>query len=284
MNNAHTLRQIIAKCFRRAKKWYAAYLGVQLLVLAFTVVALFANLEPYVSGLVGLVLVVMSEALRWRSDLWKSEGELFKREWEQCDGCGLEVNAAMIADWVAARPPGFLQDVTDEEISGSEFDSLEAPGPRRIVENTQESAWWTKHECRRMSVLLLIGLAVLFVLGFGTLLANVAVLREAPIHAGTDIAILRSVAGIICAVFTIVFSINVVRLFTEFRELATQAEEVFRKCSALLAREQIPERDAWLVMHEYQNARSAAPLIPTRIWLARGAHLRAEWRRFRPRT
>jgi len=273
MNNALTLRQIIAKCFRRAKRWYAAYLGVQLLVLAFTVVALFTNLDPYVSGLVGLVLVVMNEGLRWRSDLWKSEGELFKREWEQCDGSGIEVNAAVI-----------LKDVTDEEVSGSEFDSQEVPGPRRAVENTQESAWWTKHECRRMSVLLLVGLAILFVLGFGTLFANVAFLRNAPAHAPGAIAVLRSVAGIVCAVFTIVFSINVVRLFTEFRELAAQAEDVFRKCSALLQRENIPERDAWLLMHEYQNARSAAPLIPTRIWLARGAHLRAEWRRFRPRV
>jgi len=284
MNNALTLRQIIAKCFRRAKAWYAAYLCVQLLVLAFAVVALFVNLDPYASALVGLILVVLSEGLRWRSDMWKSEAERFKREWEQCDGFGLEVNAAVIADWVASKPPGFLDDVKEQEVSGSEFDSQEPPGPRRAVENTQESAWWTKHECRRMSVLLLIGLGVLLVVGFGTLLVNVAFLRDAPAHAPGDIAILRSVGGIVCAIFTIVFSINVVRLFTEFRELAAQAEDVFGKCSAQLLRADIPERDAWLLMHEYQNARSAAPLIPTRIWLARGAHLRAEWRRFRPRA
>lgn len=135
-----------------------------------------------------------------------------------------------------------------------------------------------------MSVLLLMGLIVLFLLGFGTLALNVVTLRNAPVYSSRDVAILRGVAGILCAVLTIVFSVNVVRLFTEFCELARKAEDVFGKCSALLERDSVTERDALLVLHEYQNARSAAPLIPTKIWLARGDHLRTEWRRFRPKN
>jgi hypothetical protein len=57
---------------------------------------------------------------------------------------------------------------------------------------------------------------------------------------------------------------------------------VFQKCGALLSGASISERDALLVLHQYQNARSAAPLIPTRIWRQHGDHLRVQWRRVRP--
>jgi hypothetical protein len=86
----------------------------------------------------------------------------------------------------------------------------------------------------------------------------------------------------LCAVFTIVFSVNVVRLFTEFREFAAQADAMFQKCGVLLKFGAISERDALLVLHEHQNARNAAPLIPTRIWRKHGDHLREQWQRFRP--
>lgn len=272
------LCKVTAKCFREAKQWYGWYLRAQLLILVFAIIALFVSLDPPISTVIGLISVLAIEGLRWRSDLWKAEGESFKRQWEHAQGFGEPPPAAVLADWLAGKSADFLDDVGDDAVRGAEFDSRSPVGPRRVVENVQESAWWTKHECRRGSQVLLVGLVVFVFLGFAVLLVNLTGLRAA----ASAIALARNVGGIVCAFFTVLFSVNIVRLLTEFREFAHQADEVFKKSGMLLRSLAISERDALLVLHAYQNARSAAPLIPTRIWLKHGAHLRAQWRRLRP--
>src|SRR5260221_1534986 len=148
------LRQIIAKTFRKAKRWYAGYLLCQFVVLAFAVASIFAHVNPNLSAVIAFLGVLATECVRWRSDLWKSEGESAKRKWEIADGLGITVEGSYIADWLAAKSKGFLADVAAAEIEGSEFDSTRPPGTLRTVENTLESAWWSKHLSRRMVVYL----------------------------------------------------------------------------------------------------------------------------------
>src|SRR5207247_8973234 len=97
------LQQIIAKTFRKAKRWYAGYLLCQLLVLAFAVVSIFAQVNPNLSALIAFLGVLATECVRWRSDAWKSEAESAKRKWEVADGLGAAVDGSYIADWLAAK-------------------------------------------------------------------------------------------------------------------------------------------------------------------------------------
>jgi hypothetical protein len=274
------LRQIIAKTFRKAKQWYAGYLLCQLLVLAFAVVSIFAQLNPNLSALIAFLGVLATECVRWRSDVWKAEGESAKRKWEIADGLGVAVDGSQIADWLAAKPKGFLTDVATVEIQGSEFDSTRPAGALRAVENTQESAWWSRHLSRRMAVYLSFILLVVVVAALIALTFSIAGLKGAA--AQQSGAVVQNVGGILCSVLVFVFSINIVRLLVDFLAFATESKEVLGRCAELLKSASVTERDALAVVHEYQTARNSAPLLSTFVWKMHGKHLREQWARFRP--
>jgi hypothetical protein len=272
------LHQIIAKTFRKAKRWYVGYLFCQLVVLIFAVASIFTQVNPNLSALVAFLGVLATECVRWRSDFWKFEGESAKRKLEAADGFGSAVDRSSIADWLAAKPKGFLNDVVPVEIQGSEFDSNRPAG---AVENTLESAWWSKHLSRRMVVYLSFILFVIVAVALIALTFSIASLKSATIQQSG--AVVQNVGGILCAVLIFVFSINVVRLLTDFFVFAADAKEILRRCSELAKSSSVTEREALAVMHDYQIARNSAPLLPTIVWEIHGKHLREQWACYRPK-
>ncbi len=279
-NDLLKLRQIIAKTFRKAKQWYAGYLLFQLAILVFAVLSLFAHVNPNVSAVIAFIGVLATECIRWRSDLWKSEGQAATRKWEVADGLGNAVDSTYIADWLAAKPKGFLDDVTLSETQGSEFNSARQPDPSRIVENTQESAWWSKHTSRRMVVYLFFILLFVVVAAFIALTFSIGALKSATVQQSG--AVVQNVGGVLCSVLVFVFSINVVRLLADFWAFATEAKDILGRCSELLKNPNVTDRDAFAVMHDYQTARNSAPLLPTFIWRFHRKHLQEQWTYFRP--
>lgn len=275
------LRQVIAKTFRKAKRWYIGYLLCQLLVLAFAVISIFGQLNPNLSATIAFLGVLATECVRWRSDFWKSEGETAKRKWETADGLGIAVDASYIADWLAAKSKGFLNDVAAIEIQGSDFDSARPVGALRAVENTLESAWWSKHLSRRMVVYLGVILLIVIAAAFIALAFSIAALRVSTIQQSG--AVVQNVGGVLCSVLVFVFSINIVRLFADFWAFAAEAKEILERCTELLKSASVTERDALAVMHDYQTARNSSPLLPTFVWKFHGNHLREQWEHFRPR-
>src|SRR5205814_1573032 len=234
------------------------------------------------SAMIAFLGVLSAECIRWRSDCWKTQGESAKRRWEMADGLGEMLDGQEIADWLAAKPKGFLTDVTPDEIQGSEFDSVEPSGPRRAVENTQESAWWSKHQSRRIVSYLGLFLALVIAATFTALSLSIAALKSANVQQSG--ATVQNVGGVLCSVLMFVFSVNLVRLLTDFWAFASEAEGILSRCSELLKSANTSDRDALSVMHDYQTARNSAPLIPTFIWKIHGSHLREQWKDFRPKA
>ncbi len=213
-NDIDRLKRIIAKTLRRAKQWYFGYVISQVLVLALTIAAVLADFDPRVSALLAFVAILGTECVRWRSDFWKAQGEFAKRRWEIADGLGEAVDNVAVADWLAAKPRAFLDDVNDRELAGSSFGSSLPPGPDRMIENTEESAWWSKHESRLMIWYLSAALVVLLIAVFVALSISIGGLSDA--NTATTRVIAQNVGAVICAVLTFVFSINVVRLLASF--------------------------------------------------------------------
>jgi hypothetical protein len=279
-DNLLKLRKIISKTFRKAKRWYSAYLLCQFAVLIFAVSSIFSELNPNLSAVIAFLAVLATETLRWRSDCWKSEGEAALRRWEKADGLGITVDRTDIADWLAAKPKGFLADVGDADVQGSEFDSGQTRGPLRLLKNTQESAWWSKHLSSRMVVYLGVILLLIVVAAFIALTFCIGSLKNT--SAQPTVAVVQNIAGIICSVLVFVFSINLVRLLLEFWTFAREAKETLGRCAELLNRTELAERDALSVLHDYQTARNSAPLLPTFVWKFHCNHLREQWADFRP--
>jgi polyferredoxin len=280
--NLQNLRKIVAKTFRKAKRWYLTYVSWQFAVLLFAVVSIFTELSPNFCALVAFLGVITSEFVRWRSDWWKSEGERAKRKWEISDGFGTALDGKEIADWLAARSKNFLNDVAADEIQGSLFDSILPEGPRRAIENTQESAWWTSHLCRRMVIYLVVVLISVLIIAFVGLTISIGALK--PINVVQSAATVQNIGGIICAVLVFVFSINLVRLLADFWGFKLESTDILSRCEELLKSADITVVDSMRILHDYQTARNAAPLLPTFVWKRHGDHLREQWERFRPKS
>lgn len=280
-DDLQTLGKIVGRTFRKAKRWYSAYLVCQFSVLVFGGIAIFGQMNPSLVAVIGLLTILATEYLRWKSDYWKAHGEWAKRKWEMTDGLGVPVDNQSIADWLAARPEGFLTNVTSDEMRGSEFDSHRPKGPVRMIENTRESAWWSKHESRRMVALLGIILAVVVAGGFVAITLSIASLNTAEVKQSGYLV--QSVGGIVCSVWAFVVSINLIRLLADFHAFASDAEEIFKRCDRALELADLGEREALSITHDYQTARNSAPLLPTFIWRFRGDHLRQQWAPLRPK-
>jgi hypothetical protein len=273
------LQQIVAKTLRKAKHWYLGYVICQLLVLAFAIVTVFADLDPRFIAVCAFVAILAIECIRWRSDFWKAEGESFKRRWEIADGFGGPPDASAVADWLAARPRDFLADVCSKELTGSVFDSHLPPGPERVIENTEESGWWSKHESRLVIWYLSIALVLLLIGVFVALTISIAGLSDT--NAVLTRITAQNVGAIICAVLTFVFSLNLVRLLASFISLFVSTKTIVERCRGLRKNHIADERTSLLLLFDYQTARGEAPLIPTFIWEIHGKHLRNEWRHYR---
>lgn len=280
-DNLQKLQKIIAKTFRKAKRWYLAYILWQFIILAFAVSAIFIEINVNFSAFIAFLGVFATEFIRWRSDWWKSEGERAKRKWEITDGFGTDLIGKEIADWLAARSRNFLADVSDSEIRGSLFDSSKPPGPRRAVENTQESAWWSCHLSRRMAIYLILILLLVLASAFLGLTVCISMLRATKVAQSG--AIVQNVGGIICVALVFVFSLNLVRLLAEFWGFWSASISILNRCSELLKLANISDREALSVAHDYQTARNSAPLLPTVVWKIHGAHLREQWENFKPK-
>lgn len=279
--NLQKLRKIVAKTFRKAKHLYLAYVIWQITILFLAVISIFTELKPNLSAMIAFASVLVAEFIRWRSDFWKSEGERTKRKWEITDGLGTPLEGEDIADWLAARSKNFLNDVSASEIQGSLFDSLLPVGSRRAVENTQESAWWSMHLSRRIVIYLILLLVFVLIVAFVGLAVSISMLKTTQVQQSG--ATVQNVGGIICAVLVFVFSLNLVRLLADFWGFWSESKDVLKRCSDLLKSTNIADRDALCVLHDYQTARNAAPLLPTFVWKCHGDHLRKQWENFRPK-
>lgn len=280
MDETQKILKIAAKSFRKAKRWYLGYVTSQLAVLAFAIVAIFVEINPSLSAMLAFVGVLCTECIRWRSEYWKDQGEWAKRKWEVADGLGTPIEGREIADWLAAKPAGFLDGVNETEIMGLEFASTLPKGALRLIENVQESAWWSKHECHRLAWYIGIALTVIVIAAFAALAVSIAALKATAVKQSG--AALQSVGGVICAVLVFIFSVNLIRLLVQFVSFASAASRALKCCDELLKSPTPSQAETLLSLSEYQIARSAAPLLPTFIWTIHGDHLRAQWAAFRP--
>lgn len=275
------LRKIIAKTFRKAKRWCFFYMGCQFCVFVLAVTSIFVELNANLIAVTAFLGVLFAEYFSWRSDCWKSQGESAKRKLEVADGLGIAPDRRGIADWLAGRPKGFIGDVNVDEIEGSEFDSRQPGGPLRVVENTLESAWWSKHESRRMVCYLSVLLTVVVVAALVALTTSISALKG--VQTEQSGALVQNVGGIVCYVLVFILSINLLRLVMDFRAFEREAEGILRRCKEALKSSDLADREALALMHDYQTARGSAPLLPTIVWRIHRKHLREQWVNYRPK-
>lgn len=248
--------------FSSAKRWFAAAQLVRIGAVVAGLAALRPALAPFVPFSV-FALTAIAEGLLWRSDTIKSLAERALRLLELQNGLGIEAPANELAD-IAAETPVHVREASKQPAAEPYYAAAAEPGPIRLLQNVQESAWWTKHLASSMFMITLCVMVVLAVLSLAFLITSINLAFTA--HS------LSVLARVVTAALMLVFSLGLFRLAVGYNTLRDRA----RAAESRGAAAETANADtvaALRIVHDYQLVRAAAPLIPDWIYRARSSAL-----------
>jgi hypothetical protein len=220
-------------------------------------------------------LTFISELAGYRMERVRGIAQGLRRKLESLNSFGWEVSNRELSDLIARCSSSVKKwakrEVTDEPY----YASKEEPGPKRGVENVMESAWWSKHLSESMfwTCAAIIGCAIA-----GSLAALIV-----SILAMSDQATMSSVARIVTSVLLLVLSCGLVRLAVGYYAFGEKAAQIEVQAEGLLAKK-VALFDGVKLLHEYQLARSSAPILPEWIWRWRRDELNALWAAYRQKA
>jgi len=264
---------VLTALFSSAKRWWSVTLAIKLLAFGLSVLSiLVATIPSEVVAPAVVILTIVAEIATYKADALKGDAQLMRRRLDFSDALGWPISSPEYSDLLARRTALLMhsqRSSSDEEY----FASTQGQGPSRAVENTMESAWWTKHLCRTMALYCLIST-------LGALALSLATLYFALI--GTSTPNTRIVvAKLVSALLAFVFSFGLARLTVSYWQLNQKASRT--EHAALHILNTVSEIDAITLMQEYDLARAAGPLIPTWHWRRSRDTLGPLWEQYRVR-
>lgn len=239
-----------------------AILVVDVLVIVFS---LFIN-EAAVSA---VILTLGSAAFSWRADRFKDMAEQVLRQYEFHNGLGWAINYRSITDILASTPKKVRNMALQGNVSESYFFSSRKQDPARLLENLEESAWWTKHLARRMTFITVFYSAAFIMITVLLLVVAIQNIR--------DSTTINNIARITLLLTTFAFSSGCIRLSLNYNLLSYDAENTEMHAIELQQRKP-PEMEAIMITHNYQIARATAPLLPSWIWAVSRKDLNHLWK------
>ena len=272
------LRQYVGAYFK-VSGWFTTFaiiLQVSAVALA-TLPQVRSVFEPYTHWVV-LGLALTAPLARLYGDEAKRTADGILRRIELSDGMGTPIPRVEVEQVIedAAAVVGYLAGREQRDLKP--YASALDPGPARLMENIQESAWWSTRLSRELSrwerfwgaVLILACVAALYHLA-----TSVPSGGPPPSHA-------RDVAEFAATLLVFVFAEGYYRRGREFEAFERAANRVFEKGSRLKKENGTPSsEDALGLAAEYFLARQASPRVST-IWYGlRKGRLNAAWARAR---
>ncbi len=223
------------------------------------------------------ILSVLAPLMRWRADYLKGDYQSLLRKFEFLDGLGWAITPRERSEWLLTLTEKQSLEVTaSDRMPKHYFASKKQPSVTRLLENLEESSWWSKH-LGKFSYFVFGSFTVLVVFGSFTILLI-------SVQAAVSQATLINIVKVIVSVLAALFSIGFVRFSVEywmFSQSSGRFEET--TCRLLDNSTPISQEEATKLLHEYQIARSSAPMIPNWAWKWKQKKLNTIWEQHRCR-
>jgi hypothetical protein len=258
--------------YGKSKFWWgwSLVLGLALYPLAVLSVFYSDGLVAKSFGIIAFLMQLLLFTFRVCMGRHLSLGEQIRRLAMLKDGLGIEPSKYQLAKLQErmgkpkSSQPAYI---------GPYYDSTLPVGPKRLLEITAESSFFT-HALARTSACIFM---VISALGISIVFIGLIIV----IQAGLSQTMLEAVAktAVISMAFwaTGDFALTALR----FSSLARTAEKVFDLCGRLLAQETDSRDEAHIAATEYNCAVTQAPPIPGPIYRWRQDRLNEAWRRHR---
>ena len=254
--------------FVEAKQWWYRANVSRILVVIITTVSLLRKGQPEWIWMLPALLTAAYVVLQWRTDVLQGKAEVVRRKLDFQNGLGWEISEQEKAEMLIEASRAVRKSAYGPEESPY-FDSQEPVSFRRAVENLRQSAWYTNHQAREMSRWAFTASTIVFVLAG---VSMVVVLQSPPIQRWGP-----TIGRTVVTVLVFLFAMGYINLGFRYRSLSQQAEKAVNRASNLLGLDAVPEIPTIQLLHEYQIACAAAPMIPDWLWNRRKDGLNRLW-------
>lgn len=271
------LKGLATAQFKIAKRYFFYVNICRLIVLLTNVGMIFSNAEVLnILSIVSPTLAVISVLIQIRVDRFKSSAEALLRQYEEYEGLGWPVSRNAVSDIMVGLSENLRDEASVSNISQPYFASQAPKSIRRIMENLEESAWWTKHLSSKMATYSLLFVFIMLISSFFALVIT--------LHSATNQPFERNVARAMVSVIAFLFTGGMIKLWLDYRQLNRQANRTEDIACQLLDSAEEPNLvDAARVLNEYHIARASSPLIPDWVFKQSRSNLDDMWKKYRSR-
>ena len=270
----YDIRAISRAKFDRAKRWWAAGLGLKLLIVLADIAIVFLDTRSWIVPLVILIIGILGELALFNFNRLYGKAESLLRKLDGRDLMGWAIEPEELRDLIAETPQNLRRIVNHAE--EEYFASNLTVGPARTVEGMQESAWWSKHMCRTMAVIC--SVVVLILVGTSILVLLFALNTVQPSQLAT---VPDNTSKIVSATITLIFSLGLLNLVFGYYDFGSTAAKIEQEAARLLRAGINDSGQAIKLMNDYHLARASAPPIPSWLWRMRNKDMNALWDRYK---
>jgi len=263
----------------KAKLWWNVSVALQVaIILLSAYTTLTNNFTTETALFVIPIMSICSPLMRWRADLLKGEYQSLLRKFEFYDGLGWAILPREKSEWLLTLSEKQKQQVTATDRMPVHYFASNKPfSAERLLENLEESTWWSKHISKYAAIVF--GVFTVFVL-----LASFTVLLLA-VQGALGQTSLTSIAKVIVSVIAALFSIGFIRMTVEYNLFSqTSAKFEEKSCQILDLGKPVDQEEATKLLHEYQITRSGAPMLPSWAWKMNEKRLNPIWAEQRLRS
>lgn len=207
-----------------------------------------------VLALLGLALFGIAYGLRFTSEDTFDTAETMRRQSAFSEGLGWPVNSHQFAEWKSRAGSSVLNEFKHSNRPVDYWDTQTPPGPRRLLELTLESSFWTRKLYKKLRRLL--WLAFISIITLGLLIISASLMRagEAESSAIASAVFLMLPALLVFDLLEWIFKLN--RVVDGLKEVEIDMDR-------LLEHEELPESQVMRLVAEYSAVVSSGfPIHP----------------------
>jgi hypothetical protein len=258
-----TLVPVMRALFRKSKYWYAAALVGKLVVSLMGLIYLYSAMSRVTEPILAFILYIASELAVWRSEKFRNLAEAALRRLEHSNSFGWKFSGV---EYISLLINASAATQTSPE---PYYASTAAPGATRALDNVLESAWWSQQLSASLRTCCLMVAAILATLAISGLWLGVA---------GEPQGVSREVLSVlVSSLLGLLPAADLLRLSRNFGEFGDVSRGVVDHAESLSHSKDLRDQDVLMLLHEYQVARSNAPLIPEWLWKMKRGTLNKLW-------
>ena len=257
--------------FARAKFWWMLSNSS---ILGITVLGFIANVSTEnapIAATISAILIGFSFVTQWFSDNARDRADWILRQFDMQNGLGWAIDTKELCNLLTQMPSAIRDKIESPEIQ-KYFNSKKAVSPHRLVDNTMQSAFYSKNQSYFISNVIILVSAAIGLLSIFTIIVALQTVNN------PDGQLL---SYFLLTAFQAIIGTGYMRLAISYRQFGNASAKIEDRAAVLLKDTHLTQDEAIKLVHDYQIARACSPLLPEWVWKLKGEEYNGLWEKFR---